>query len=180
VILAFGDSLTAGHGVELQESYPSQLQRLLDQRGYKYRVVNAGISGDTTGGGLSRMSPALQFHPKVVVLELGGNDGLRGLPLRDAEGNLGTMIDGFQKAGAVVVLAGMTLPRNLGPDYIRDFESMFPTLSAKYRTALIPFFLEGVAMRAELNQDDGIHPTARGYTIVADTVFRYLEPLLEK
>src|SRR5215831_15282300 len=92
VILAFGDSLTAGHGVELQESYPSQLQRLLDQRGYKYHVVNAGISGDTTGGGLSRMDAALQFHPKVVVLELGANDGLRGLPLRQAAGNLETMI----------------------------------------------------------------------------------------
>jgi acyl-CoA thioesterase I len=180
VILAYGDSLTSGHGVQLKDSYPSQLQRELDKRGYKYRVVNAGIGGDTTGGGLSRIDSGLQFHPKIVVMELGGNDGLRGLPLRQAQHNLEEMIIKFQKAGAQVVLAGMTLPRNLGPDYIHDFENMYTSLAAKYKLVLIPFFLEGVAAHAELNQEDGIHPTAPGYTIVTATVLHYLEPLLEK
>ena len=180
VILAFGDSLTAGHGVELQDNYPSQLQNELDKRGYKYRVVNAGISGDTTSGGASRIDAALDFHPKVVILELGANDGLRGLPIAEAEDNLDLMIFRFQKAGAAVVLAGMTLPLNLGPNYIHDFESIYSGLAAKYHTVLIPFFLEGVAAHADLNLEDGIHPTARGYTIVTQTVLKYVEPLLEK
>ena len=180
VILAFGDSLTAGHGVELNQSYPSQLQRELDKHGYKYRVVNDGISGDTTGGGLSRIDSALQFHPKIVVLELGANDGLRGLPLKLAQHNLEVMIAMFQKSGSQVVLAGMTLPRNLGPDYIRDFEAMYSDLAVKHRLVLIPFFLDGVAARPDLNQEDGIHPTAPGYTIVAATVFHYVEPLLAR
>jgi acyl-CoA thioesterase-1 len=180
VILAFGDSLTAGHGVELSESYPAQLQHQIDERGYKYRVVNAGISGDTTSGGLSRIDAALAIHPKLVILELGANDGLRGLPLRDARQNLAKMIEKSQQANAVVVLAGMTLPLNYGEDYIRDFEQMYPALSMRYKTVLMPFFLEGVAARPDLNQEDGIHPTARGYVIVTQNVFKTIEPLLER
>jgi acyl-CoA thioesterase-1 len=180
VILAFGDSLTAGHGVELWESYPSLLQRELDIQGYKYHVVNAGISGDTTSGGLSRIDSALAIHPKIVILELGANDGLRGLPLQDATDNLEQMIVKSQKAGAKVLLAGMTLPLNYGPDYIHDFETMFPDLAGRHHTALIPFFLEGVAARSEFNQEDGIHPNARGYVIVTRNVLRFLEPLLKR
>ncbi len=178
VILAFGDSLTAGHGVQLIASYPSQLQRALDERGYKYRVVNAGISGDTTSGGLSRIDAVLAAHPKIAILELGANDGLRGIPIREAKRNLGQMIAKAQAAGTTVVLAGMTLPLNYGPDYIHDFEAMYADLAKQYKTALIPFFLEGVAAHMDLNQEDGIHPTAKGYTIVAQTVLRYIEPLL--
>jgi acyl-CoA thioesterase I len=180
VILAFGDSLTAGHGVELSDSYPSLLQRELDIRGYKYRVVNAGVSGDTTSGGFSRIDSALALHPEIVILELGANDGLRGLPLQDATQNLEQMILKSQKAGARVLLAGMTLPLNYGPDYIHDFETMFPDLALKHHTALIPFFLEGVAARPDLNQQDGIHPNARGYVLVTRNVLRFLEPLLRR
>lgn len=180
VILAFGDSLTAGHGVELARSYPSQLQQALDKDGYKYRVANAGISGDTTSGGLSRIDAALAVHPKVVILELGANDGLRGTPIREAKRNLEQMIVKSQAAGAQVVLAGMTLPLNYGPDYIHDFEAMYPELAKQYNTTLIPFFLEGVAARMDLNQEDGIHPTAKGYTIVTQVVLKYVEPLLER
>jgi acyl-CoA thioesterase-1 len=179
-ILAFGDSLTAGHGVELSDSYPSQLQRELDNRGFKYHVVNAGISGDTTSGGLSRIDSFIATHPKFVILELGANDGLRGIPIREAKQNLEQMIVKSQAAGATVVLAGMTLPLNYGPDYIHDFERMFPDLAKQYKTALIPFFLEGVAARMDLNQEDGIHPTAKGYRIVTQTVLQYIEPLLSR
>ena len=178
VILAFGDSLTAGHGVELGFSYPSRLQKELDSRGYTYRVVNAGISGDTTSGGLSRIDAALTSRPAIVILELGGNDGLRGTPLREVEHNLAQMIEKSQSAGATVVLAGMTLPRNYGADYIGGFEAMYGRLAKQYRTALIPFFLEGIAGRMELNQDDGIHPTAAGYAVITQNVMRHIEPLL--
>jgi len=180
VILAFGDSLTAGHGVGQAESYPSKLQKELDLRGFKYRVINSGVSGDTTSGGLSRIDAALNFQPKVVILELGGNDGLRGTPLREVRQNLAAMIEKCQSAGATVLLAGMTLPLNLGPDYIRDFESLFTGLAKEYKTQLIPFFLEGVAAQADLNLDDGIHPTGGGYAIIARTVMRHLEPLLTR
>lgn len=178
VILAFGDSLTAGHGVELVESYPSRLQKELDRLGYKYRVVNAGISGDTTSGGLSRIDFALAEKPKIVILELGANDGLRGLPIREAKQNLGEMIRKSQAAGATVILAGMTLPLNLGPDYIRNFESMYSDLAGEHKITLIPFFLEGVAAQEDLNQPDGIHPTAKGYDVVMQNVMKHLEPLL--
>ena len=180
MILAFGDSLTAGHGVELVESYPSQLQKELDKRGYKYRVVNAGISGDTTSGGLSRIESALSVHPRILILELGANDGLRGIPIVEVKRNLEQLIVKSQAAGATVILAGMTLPLNYGADYIRDFEHMYADLSRQHKTILIPFFLEGVAAHMDLNQEDGIHPTAKGYVIVTQTVLHYIEPLLDR
>lgn len=178
VILAFGNSLTAGHGVLAADSYPAQLQKMLDENGLKYRVINQGISGDTTSGGLSRIDAALALKPEIVVLELGANDGLRGLPVQETKRNLEAMIVRFQEAGAKVVLAGMTLPLNYGPDYIRNFENMYVDLAKQYKTDLIPFFLQGVAARADLNLDDGIHPTGGGYKIIAQTVFDALEPLL--
>jgi acyl-CoA thioesterase-1 len=161
VILAFGDSLTAGYGVEEGESYPDHLQRMLDGKGYPYRVVNMGISGDTTDGGVSRLDAALLLKPKIVILELGANDGLQG-------------------EGAKVILAGMTLPRNYGAAYVRDFERIFRDLARQRGAVLIPFFLEGVAMNAALMQDDMLHPNAAGCRKVAELVFRHLEPLLRQ
>jgi len=180
VILAFGDSLTAGYGVEEGESYPDHLQRLLDGKGCSYRVVNMGISGDTTDGGVSRLDAALLLKPKIVILELGANDGLRGLPLERTRANLDLMINSFQGEGAKVILAGMTLPRNYGAAYVRDFERIFRELARQRGAVLIPFFLEGVAMNAALMQEDMLHPNAAGCRKVAELVFRHLEPLLKQ
>jgi acyl-CoA thioesterase-1 len=179
VILAFGDSLTAGHGLPPGESYADFLQQTLDQRGLRYRVVNQGISGDTTDGGAGRLEAALLLKPAIVILELGANDGLRGLPIEKTRENLDLMITAFQGAGARVLLCGMTLPRNYGAAYIRSFEKVFQDLAKQRRTALIPFFLEGVATNPSLMQGDGLHPTAEGTRRVAATVFQHLEPLLD-
>ena len=178
VIVAFGDSLTAGHGVPAEQSYPSQLQRELDRRGLRYRVVNAGVSGDTTGPSLSRIDAALAMKPKVVIIELGANDGLRGLPVEEMRRNLDTLIAKSQAAGARVLLTGMTLPLNYGPDYIRAYEAVFPNLAKERGVGLMPFFLEGVAARAEFNQDDGIHPTDKGYAVIVQNLMKFLAPLL--
>jgi len=178
VIVAFGDSLTAGYGLEPGLSYADFLQKEIDRRGYKFRVVNQGISGDTTDGGVSRMDAAIGLKPAIVILELGANDGLRGLPVAATRANLTAIVDGFQKAGAKVLLAGMTLPRNYGADYIRDFEQIFRDLKREKKLAIIPFFLEGVATRPELMQRDAMHPTAEGCKKVAQNVMKYLEPML--
>ena len=178
VIVAFGDSLTAGYGLEPGLSYADFLQKEIDRRGYKFRVVNQGISGDTTDGGVSRMDAAIGLKPAIVILELGANDGLRGLPVAATRANLTAMVEGFQKAGAKVLLAGMTLPRNYGADYIRDFEQIFRDLKREKKLAIIPFFLEGVATRPELMQRDAMHPTAEGCKKVAQNVMKYLEPML--
>lgn len=178
-IVAFGDSLTAGFGAEPGSSYPDFLQRELDRRGLKWRIVNAGVSGDTTTDGLNRVSDVLSYRPAIVILEFGGNDGLRGLPLDTTRGNLDRMIAELQKGGARVILAGMTLPPNYGPDYIRPFEKMYADLALKYRIPRIHFLLAGVGGDAKLMQRDGLHPTAAGNAIVARTVFATLEPVLK-
>ena len=180
VILAFGDSLTAGYGVQRGSGYPEQLQRKLDSLGYKYRIVNMGISGDTTSGGRSRMRTALAVKPSIVILELGANDGLRGLPTSEMQVNLEEMIKDFQKASAKVILAGMTLPRNYGDAYVKSFENVFRDLAKKYNLPLIPFFLEGVAGNPKYTQEDFIHPNADGYVLVTDIVMKTLQPLLKK
>ncbi|MCX6605686.1 MAG: arylesterase [Acidobacteria bacterium] len=181
VIVAFGDSLSAGYGLEAGEAYPDYLQKALDAKGYRYRVVNQGISGDTTSGGVERIPLALAEKPAIVILELGGNDGLRGLPVAMSKQNMDRMIQEFKAAGAQVILAGITLPRNYGPDYIRDFEQMYPTLATKYKIPRIKFFLEGVATVPALMQQDQIHPTAEGCKMVANrVVLPVLEPLLRK
>ncbi|HEX2055833.1 MAG TPA: arylesterase [Nitrospiraceae bacterium] len=177
-IVAFGDSLTAGFGVAPQDTYPAQLQRRLDAAGYRYLIVNAGVSGDTTAGGVRRVSWILNADPYMVILELGGNDGLRGLNLDQTRANLETIITRLKQAGVVTVLAGMKLPVNYGADYRARFESMYRDLAVHHGLLLIPFFLEGVGGDHRLNQPDGIHPTGEGYRIVADSVFRALEPLL--
>lgn len=178
VIVCFGDSLTAGYGLPAGQSYPDYLQKALDASGRRYRVVNQGISGDTTSGGADRISLALAQKPRIVVLALGANDGLRGLPLQTTRANLDTMLQAFQKGGAKVLLAGITLPRNYGADYIKRFDAIFPELAKKYRVPLLPFLLEGVALNSKLMQGDGMHPTAEGCRRVAELVLRYLRPLL--
>jgi len=180
VILAYGDSLTAGFGTPASSTYPEQLQRKLDDLGYRYRVVGMGISGDTTSGGLARLKPAVETKPSIVILELGANDGLRGLPVPQMKSNLEEMVSVFRKTGATVVMAGMTLPRNYGPAYVTSFENAFKDLAAKYQLPLIPFFLEGVAGKPQLTLPDFIHPNAAGYTIVVDIVMKTLQPLLKK
>jgi acyl-CoA thioesterase-1 len=180
VIVAFGDSLSAGYGANSGESYPDYLQQLLDRRGYRYRVVNQGISGDTTMGGRFRTAAALELKPEIVILELGGNDGLRGLPIKQTRENMETMVAEFTKAGAKVLIAGITLPPNYGADYIRDFERIFADTATKYRVPRIPFLLETVIAAPGAMQADGIHPTAKGNEQVAAYVLRYLEPMLRR
>ncbi len=179
-IVAFGDSLTSGLGVGAEEAYPAQLQRRLDAAGLRFRVINAGVSGDTTAGGLRRVAWALQSKPAVVILELGGNDGLRGLSLQETRVNLARIIEEFRRASVTVVLAGMKLPPNYGAEYTAEFESIYPALAKQYRLALIPFFLDKVAGSESLNQADGIHPTAAGYRLIVERVLETLKPVLEK
>src|SRR5436190_8097202 len=178
VIAAFGDSLTAGYGVETGYSYPDFLQKNLDHAGSRYRVVNAGISGDTTSSGLARVDSVIQLRPALVILELGGNDGLRGTPLSATRANLEQIIVVLRKSGARVVLAGITLPPNYGPDYIQSFESIYKELAAKYKLPLIPFLLEGAVGVPGMMQPDGIHATVKGNEVVANLVMQTLNPLL--
>ena len=180
VILAFGDSLTAGFGVRPEEAYPARLERLLEEKGYHYKVVNAGVSGDTTAGGVARVDWVLQHEPKIVILELGANDGLRGLPIDEMQRNLETIIEACLKKGAQVLLVGMEVPPNLGEEYSEDFSDTFPLLAEKYKINLLPFLLADIAAHAELTQADGVHPVAKGYEIATQTVFKYLEPMLKK
>jgi acyl-CoA thioesterase-1 len=179
-IVAFGNSLTSGLGVPPNQSYPAHLQRTLDAAGYAYRVVNAGVSGDTTAGGVRRVSWVLNSKPAIVILELGGNDGLRGLSLKETKANLERIIQQFQQASVTVVLAGMKLPPNYGQDYTAGFEALYQALAKQYRLTLIPFFLDGVAASSSLNQADGIHPTGEGYRLIVQKVFPTLEPLLQR
>lgn len=179
VLVVFGDSLSAGDGLAPGQSFPDDLQKDLDQQGYAWHVINLGISGDTTDGGVSRIDSATSLKPSIVILELGGNDGLRGLPLASTRANLEQMITAFQDAGARVVLAGMTLPPNYGPDYIQGFEKIYKDLAAKYKLTFIPFLLSDIVTKdLRYIQRDGIHPTAAGAEIVAQTVLRTVKPLL--
>jgi acyl-CoA thioesterase-1 len=179
VIAAFGDSLSAGLGLDAGQSYPDRVQQLIDRAGYRYRVVNLGVSGDTTTDGVERLPSVLALHPSIVILEFGANDGLRGQPVVVAKKNMAQMIEALRQAGAQIVLAGMTLPRNYGPDYIHSFEQMYVELATQYKLVRIPFLLEGVGGNASLTQPDGLHPTAQGAEIVSHTVMKYLEPLLK-
>ncbi len=179
-LVAFGNSLTSGLGVAAEDAYPAQLQRRLDEAGFRYRVINAGVSGDTTAGGLRRVRWILNSKPTLVILELGGNDGLRGLSLAETRRNLELIIEQLQQASVTVVLAGMKLPPNYGQEYTQGFEEIYPALARRYRLKLIPFFLEGIAGETELNQPDGIHPTAEGYRIIVGNLFESLKPLLKR
>jgi acyl-CoA thioesterase-1 len=178
-IVVLGDSLTAGLGLQPDESFPAILQQDVRNAGFDYEVVNAGVSGDTSAGGLSRLDWALDGDVRVLVVALGGNDGLRGLPPRELEQNLAQIIERAQTRGITVVLAGMEAPPNFGRDYIVAFHQVYPSLARQYHVALVPFLLQGVAGDARLNQRDGIHPTAAGARILAGNVWAVLEPIVE-
>lgn len=179
-IVAFGDSLTAGYGLPSEESYPSLLQKMLERDGFEYEVVNAGISGDTSAGGVRRIDWALEGDVKFVILELGANDILRGQPISEMKKNLSLIIERAKAKGAEVLLAGMEAPTNSGIDYRRETHEAFPELADNHQIQLIPFFLDRVAGIQSLNQSDGIHPNAEGTRIVAETVYKSLKPMLEK
>jgi len=179
-IVALGDSLTAGYGLSLHESYPALLQEQLKRDGYEYEVVNAGVSGDTTAGGLRRLDWALAGDVRFVILELGANDILRGLPTSEMRNNLAQIIQRSRARGAQVLLAGMLAPTNSGADYGRASMEVFPALAKEYDLTLIPFFLDRVAGIENLNQADGVHPTPEGTRIVASTVYQHLKPMLAK
>ena len=183
VIVAFGDSLTAGYGAEPGNSYPDFLQKDLERAGLPWRVVNLGVSGDTTTDGLNRLNEVMAAKPQIVILEFGGNDGLRGLPVETTRANLEQMIVQLQKGAIRVLLAGMTLPPNYGRSYINSFQQVYTDLARKYRVARIPFLLEDIVTKPNfrtLIQRDGIHPTGPGNAIVAETVMKYLRPLLRQ
>ena len=180
VVLVIGDSLSAGFGMKTAESWPSLLEDRLAESGYAHRVVNTSISGETTRGGATRLPAALERHdPQVVIVELGGNDGLRGIPLGEIRRNLQNMIDASLAAGARVLLAGVYIPPNYGPAYTQGFKQIFADLSARDEVALLPFILEGVALDPELMQADGIHPNSAAQPKILDNVWPVLLPLLE-
>jgi len=180
VIVAFGDSLTAGLGVDAGRTYPALLGERLKREGYDYRVINAGVSGDTTAGGLRRVDWALRLKPEIVILELGVNDALRGQKLTAVRANLDQLVSRFQAAGARVLVAGMRLPPNYGDRYAEDFHRLYGDVARARNAPLMPFFLDAVGAVGHLNQADGIHPTAEGYAIVVDRLWPYLVPLLRK
>lgn len=178
VVVCLGDSLTEGYGLAPEQAWPSLVERMLRERGKAVRMVNAGISGSTSASAASRLRWQLRSKPELVVIALGGNDGLRGVEVSATRANLSAAIELAQQSGARVLLAGMKLPPNYGPEYTAEFEALFPALAAKYNVALLPFLLEGVAADPDLNQPDGIHPNARGTEIVARNVLAALLPLL--
>jgi acyl-CoA thioesterase-1 len=180
LIVCFGDSLTAGFGTDPGQAYPDYLQQRLDAAGFHYHVVNAGVSGNTTKDGVERLPHIVSRHPKIVVLEFGGNDGLRGLPLEATQQNMATMIEGLQNGGATVVLAGITLPPDYGPDYIHRFNAMYPALAKKYHVRLLPFLLDKVWGVPGDMQADSTHATAQGNKQVAANVQGLIQPLLAK
>ncbi|MEO6923896.1 MAG: arylesterase [Bryocella sp.] len=178
-IVCFGDSLTAGYGTDPGESYPDALQKILDANAYPYRVINEGVSGNTTKDALERIGRVIARHPEVVVLEFGGNDGLRGLPLEQTKANLASLIDQLQTAHVKVLLAGITLPPSYGPDYIAKFNAIYPALAKRYKIPYIPFLLKGVFGVEGAMQEDGIHATGSGNKTVAANVATRLAPLLQ-
>jgi acyl-CoA thioesterase-1 len=179
-VVALGDSLTAGLGLSPAQSYPALLQQRIDRAGLNFEVVNAGVSGDTSAGGLRRLDWSYDGDVRVVIVALGGNDGLRGLPVDELRRNLATIIERVKARGAEVVLAGMEAPPNFGRTYFVSFHQVYPELAKTYHVAIVPFLLNGVAGVQSLNQRDGIHPTAEGAIIVADNVWAVLEPVLRK
>jgi acyl-CoA thioesterase-1 len=179
-IVALGDSLTAGLGLVESESYPVLLQRKIDAEGYEFEVVNAGVSGDTTAGGLRRLDWALEGDVRILIVALGGNDGLRGLSVADMKRNLSAIIERARERGVTVILAGMEAPPNYGQEYATAFRQAFRDVALTHRVLYIPFLLQGVAGHAELNQSDGIHPNVRGAAKVADTVWAVLRPMLDQ
>jgi acyl-CoA thioesterase-1 len=179
-ILVFGDSLSAAFGIRPEEGWVALLAQRLQSQGYGYQVVNASVSGETSAGGLQRLPRALQLHqPGVVILELGANDGLRGLPVSATRENLASMVQMSQAAHAQVLLVGMRIPPNYGPRYTEEFAAVYPALAQQYRLPLVPFLLEKVALDPTRMQEDGLHPNAAGEPLVLDTLWPYLKQLLK-
>jgi acyl-CoA thioesterase-1 len=180
VVIILGDSLSAAYGMEINQSWPSLLQERLSENGYAYRVFNSSITGDTTQGGLARLPRLLEKHqPDVVILELGGNDGLRGLPIEVTRSNLSSMIEQSQSAGSKIILTEMRIPPNYGRSYTEKFNSMYTLLTEQYGIALLPFLLQDIALEPGLMQADGIHPTARAQPLILEQVWAVLGPLLK-
>lgn len=179
-IFIVGDSIAAGHGVDPEEAFPGLLQQRINEQKLPYEVVNAGVSGDTTAGGVRRMPWLLRRPMDVLVLELGGNDGLRGITPKETKANLEKIIDLAREKNPEVriIVAGMQMPQNMGEDYTREFREVFPAVAREKRAKLIPFLLEGVGGKADLNLPDRIHPNPEGHKIIADTVWKFLLPLL--
>jgi acyl-CoA thioesterase-1 len=180
VLVCFGDSITAGYGLQPDQAYPAALQRKLDLSGYRYEVNNQGTSGATTKDAVASVRTVLQFHPEVVIVEYGGNDGLRGLPLDLTRRNLDTVLTTLESAHVKILLAGITLPPNYGPDYIQSFDAMYRDLAARHHTAFVPMIYKDLVRVPNTIQADGIHPTAKGSEIIANTLFPALKPLLKK
>jgi acyl-CoA thioesterase-1 len=178
VIVALGDSLTSGFGLPNDKAFPSQLETALKERGHKVRIVNAGVSGDTASAALRRLDWALDGDTDAVIVELGGNDALQGLPPESTKAALAEILERLQKRNLPVLLAGMEAPRNLGKDYVTAFGAIYPALAAQYDVLLYPFFLEGAALNAELMQRDGIHPNAEGVGVIVDNILPQVEALL--
>ncbi|MGH9202432.1 MAG: arylesterase [Vicinamibacterales bacterium] len=179
-IVFLGDSLTAGLGLPTEQGYPSLIQRRLDEEGYQLEVVNAGVSGDTSAGGLRRLEWSLEGDVRVLIVALGGNDALRGLPPAELRKNLAAILDRAAARGVTVILAGMEAPPNNGQHYTEQFRAVYAELATSHKVRLIPFLLDGVAGQATLNQADGIHPNARGARIIADLVWQHLQPVLKR
>jgi acyl-CoA thioesterase I len=182
VILVFGDSISAGYGLaHVEQGWVELLKTRLKTEGYGYEVVNASVSGETTAGGLARLPRALELHhPKIVILELGGNDGLRALPVAQMRENFAHMIDLATQAGAKVLLLGMRIPPNYGPQYTSQFESVYGDLSRADKLPLVPFLMDRIALQPELMQSDDIHPNIKGQPILLDNVWPMLQPMLKK
>jgi len=179
LVVFLGDSLTAGYGLPEEQAFPALLERRLIVSGVPVRVVNAGVSGDTTAGGLSRLSWVLNQKPDVLVVGLGANDAMRGQPLENVEANLRAIVEGGLASGARVLLLGMRIPTNFGPDYSLGFAAIYPRVAKSLGVELVPFLLDGVGGHIDLNQPDGIHPNARGQEIVANNVFRHLRRVIK-
>ena len=180
VLVCFGDSITAGYGLNPGQSYPDFLQKKLDNRGYLYKVSNQGTSGATTKDAVAALHTILQLHPEIVIVEFGGNDGLRGLPLEQTQRNLDQVLTTLQEAHIKVLLAGITLPPNYGPDYIHQFEQVYRDMAAKHHAAFVPMIYKDLIHVPNTIQQDGIHPTAKGSEILADTLLATLKPMLRK
>jgi acyl-CoA thioesterase-1 len=180
IIVAFGDSLTAGLGLAPEDSYPALLQNLLLREGFPYRVVNEGVSGDTSAMALARVDTAAARRAELAIVAIGANDGLRGLPVDEMEKNVREIVRRFEAAGSRVALAGMRIPPNMGAEYVEEFEAVFPRVADEMDIPLLPFLLEGVAADPQLNQDDGIHPNEEGARMVAELVADFIKPLLRR
>ena len=180
-ILVYGDSLSAAYGVAKSQGWVAFLQKKLTDQHYQYDVINASISGETTSGGLTRLANTLaKTKPNIIILELGANDGLRGLPVKEMSANLNTMISQSKKANAKILLIGMKIPPNYGPKYTDSFSNTYPQLSQQHQVSLVPFMLENIAAKPKLIQDDGLHPNVLGQPMMLDNIWPKLQPLLKR